>query len=398
MRQILEELPHALLPDPERESDDPGVTRDHLDDDLVRPAAEEELSRHARRGTRSPLARHVVHAVSPLDPAQPLTIGVELAVEGVRVVDARFDLGFTHQALEQRAQGLSVTSLEAFLLVSRAEPGTLAMITLARALERLCGTTAPARARALRSVALDLVVVAEALRVLAAAALLAPRLRRRLLPLRHDVDALVAGLVEGDTFARFGGLRRDVHAEERAALQRLLPTVLRAVDDVDLAEVERLARVGVLPREVARTLGVDGPAGRASRLADDSPVDDACAAGALADEHTTGCTLARLRTRLVDAHAALRRAAATLADLPDGPVAVDVDAHASGHAHAVVRGPSGSWCVFVAVDDGRVQRLRLRPPELPLIAALPRALVGVPVDDAAAVIVSFGLHASALDR
>jgi Ni,Fe-hydrogenase III large subunit len=64
----------------------------------------------------------------------------------------------------------------------------------------------------------------------------------------------------------------------------------------------------------------------------------------------------------------------------------------------VVRGPAGSWSVFGVGGEGRLRRLRLRPPELALLGALPRALVGVPVDDAAAVIASFGMRGSALDR
>ena len=37
MRDILEELPGALMPDLQKESEDPGVPRVVVDDDLVRP-------------------------------------------------------------------------------------------------------------------------------------------------------------------------------------------------------------------------------------------------------------------------------------------------------------------------------------------------------------------------
>jgi Ni,Fe-hydrogenase III large subunit len=398
VRSILEELPHALLPDPERESDDTGVRHDRLDDDLVRPVAEEELARGAARGERSPLARDVLHTTSPLDPAQPLTIGVRLAVEGVRVTNARFELGHVHQGLEQRARGHAVDDVAVWRLVARAEPGPLSQLALSLALERLAGITAPERARALRAVVVDLVAVHEALGVLASPSLRAPRLRRAVALWRRDVDALLQGIVEGDTLAAIGGLRRDLHADERSALLRLLPAVLDAVDAIDLDEVSALRGVGVLPRAYARALGVDGPAARAIGLLDDTPCDHAFVGGALGDGQATGCTLARLRMRVADAHAALRRVDATLRELPDGAIVVDDVTVPDGVAHAVVRGPSGSASLLVAVRARRLERVRLRPPDLMTLAAVPRALVGVPVDDAAAVIASFGMHATALDR
>ncbi len=425
MRQFLEDLPHGLLPDPARDSDDPGVSYDRLDDDLVRPVAEEELARGAERGQRSPLARHVVHAISPVDPALPLPVGLRLSVEGVRVTEARFDVGHVHQGLERRAVGLAIgpaigpasgpggstehephaprpprqpTDVAIWRLVARAEPATLMQFALSLALERLAGVTAPERAQALRGVVVDLVAVQEALRVLSSPALRAPRLRVAVNGWRRDVDALLQGIVEGDTLAAAGGLRRDLHADERSALLRQLPAVLAAVDAIDLDELAGLHGVGVMPRTVARAAGVDGPAARALEVPDDTPCDYAFVGGALGDGLLTGCTLARLRVRVADAHAALRRVDATLRDLPDGPVVRDDVFVPDGLAHAVVRGPSGSVCVLVAVSRGRFTRVRLKTPELALLAAVPHALVGVPVEDVGAVIASFGMHATALDR
>jgi NADH-quinone oxidoreductase subunit D len=398
VRNILDHLPHVLLPDPARESDDPGVARDRLEDDLVRPAAEHDLARGAARGRRSPLARHVVHPVGPIDPALPFCARLRLAVEGVRVTNAHFDVGYLHQGLERRAVGLDVDTVEPWRLVARAEPPALPQITLSLALERLAGVTPPERARALRGIVVDLVAVQEALFVLGAPALRAPRLQNAVVRIGQDVDALFQGVVEGDTLAAIGGVRRDLHRDERAALLRLLPAVRRDIDALALDEVVGLSGVGVLSRAVARAAGVDGAAGRAAGLADDTPCDLAFAGGSLAEERQTGCTLARLQTRLADAHAALGRVEATLRELPDGPIRASVGALPDGVAHGVLRGPAGSWCVLVAAVGSRLVRLRLRPPELASIAAIPRALIGVPVDAVASAVASFGLRASALDR
>jgi hypothetical protein len=48
--------------------------------------------------------------------------------------------------------------------------------------------------------------------------------------------------------------------------------------------------------------------------------------------------------------------------------------------------------------SGVVRHLRLRPPDLPVLAGVTRALRGVRLDDVSEVLSSFGLRASALDR
>jgi len=53
---------------------------------------------------------------------------------------------------------------------------------------------------------------------------------------------------------------------------------------------------------------------------------------------------------------------------------------------------------LLSLADGKIERLRVRPPDLALVAALPRALVDVPLDDLAACIASFGIQVSAVDR
>jgi Ni,Fe-hydrogenase III large subunit len=398
MRHLLEHLPHVEPPDPARESDDPGVPRERLDDDLVRPVAEEDLTRSAARGRRSPLARHILHVVGPFDGALPLPVQARLFVEGIRVTDAHLDVGFLHQGLERRAVGLGVDDVELWRLVGRADPAPVVQLGLTLALERLAGVTAPERARVLRDVVVDLVAVREALWVLGTPALRATRLARGTHVLRHEVDALLQGLVEGDTLAAVGGLRRDLHHDERSALLRLLSHVQRGVEGLDLTVLDAFAGVGVLPRVVARTAGVDGPIGRALGLPDDTVCDHAFRGHTLESEAASGCTRARLRLRWLDARAALVRVEQALREWPDGAVRAGQVIVPDGVAHSVVRGPSGSWSVLAVVRQGRLTRLRLRPPEIAAIAVLPRALFGVALDDVAAVIASFGVRVTALDR
>ena len=162
--------------------------------------------------------------------------------------------------------------------------------------------------------------------------------------------------------------------------------------------------------QLARLLGVDGPALRASGGLDDTPGIDLEAAppetlDAESSQHPNifqGCALSRLRVRHADALAAAARLRPRLQsqaeDDDDTVHSPRVGTVGDGIGTAQVRGPSGTTAALVAVVDQRVQRLRLRPPDLALIAAVPRALVGVTLDDVAAVVASFGIRCSAVDR
>jgi Ni,Fe-hydrogenase III large subunit len=61
----------------------------------------------------------------------------------------------------------------------------------------------------------------------------------------------------------------------------------------------------------------------------------------------------------------------------------------SGEASATVESPRGEVFCYVASDEnGRLARLKLRPPTTRNLPALPLALFGQELDDAAAIIAS----------
>ena len=417
MRTILEELPGALMPDLEKESEDPGVARDVIDDDLVRPTIEDELPRKASRGRKSPLSRHTLHSIGPLDRSLPLPIGLRLSLEGARVTDATVDMGFTHQALERRSQGRAV-DVGLFSLIARAEPGLQSALAVACAIERLGpkdpnqklrGPTASTTAQ--RQIALDLLTIVENARVLAAPALGSSTGRRgaRLLARTacRGAEALLEGLCADDVFFQPFRLRHPLANEEEVMLLRLLADVEEPLLRLDPERAfSWLDGVGRLDAATARRLGVDGPALRASGADDDTPAIDLQAAPPTTFAFN-GCALSRLRVRHADALAAAVRLRGRLRPvLTEPPHAHDADDDADGAVIEVadgigtaqVRGPSGTTAALVSMVAQRVQRLRLRPPDLALVAALPPALVDVTLDDVAAVVASFGVRCSAVDR
>lgn len=408
MRDILEELPNALMPDLALESEAPGVIRDLVDDDLVRPAAEEDLQQDGARSKRSPLARHVDLLIDAFDPSLSTTIGLRLSVEGARLRAIAVEVGYVHQGLERRAVGLPVDSPALSTLIGIAEPTLVSQLAVARAVERLARRSTPAMTTTWRLLALDLAIVLENARVLSDVARSVPRLQRAL----HDVvvaaTAAMAGLVVGDRFGCPFRLRTAIPAEEHQTLARRLTDLDSAARDIDEDRFSRLtARLdgaGILDLEQARRFGVDGPVLRAAGGVDEFPADlGDLGPGADVGRATSGCTGGRIRVRVADLRSAVRRARARLATLDlvgvvdDAAVAVDTRGLA-GTADAIIRGPNGSTSCVLHVRAGLVKRLRLRPTDLPLLTALPRAMRGVLLDDVSEVIASFGLRATAIDR
>ncbi len=403
MRTILEALPNALFPDLQKESDDPGVKSDLLDDDLVRPEAEDELpgdgASSQGRGRKSPLARHLVHTIGPLDRALPVPLGLQLSLEGARVTAVVVDTGFTHQGIERRCLGKSVVDAGLWRVVARAEPGLVSVFALARALERLSGQTPSLTTTRQRQLALDLCTVRENACVLAQPALGGDVEDAR--AAARAAAALVEGFVAGDVFYAPLHLRRRIASEERAAILKRLADVVTPWRRIAPQRLfGHLEDVGVLDAIACRRLGVTGPALRAAGAVDDEPTIELEAAAPAATLERTGDALARLCTRYDDGTAALERLQQRLQAEEADAAEDDAGEFAAkdGIGTAVVRGPGGGCAVLVSVAGGVVERMRLRPPDLALIAALPRALSGVALDDVAAVVASFGIKMSAVDR
>jgi Ni,Fe-hydrogenase III large subunit len=403
MRDLLEELPHALLPDPTRESEDPGIARDALDDDLVRPVAEEDLPIDAHRSRRSPLARHVDVVVLPFDPRLSTPIGLTMAIEGQRVRSAALDVGMLHQGLERRAVGLDVRSPELAGLLRLVEPAPIAGLAVAVALERLTSLAPPAGTRWWRHVIVDLIACAAHARVLADVLRRAPALADLARHIATAADAARDGIDVDHRFACAAGLRSPVPDDERLTLVRRIDALRAASarladDDVEDA-LAWLRGAGTLDLDRCRELGIDGPALAAAGGTTALPAD----LGAWLGREwiaSGGCALARTMTRLAELRAAVTRLGTQVATTP--PID-DVETGAwpeplTGVASALVRGPGGTLVVHIVIEAGAVRRLRLRPPDLPLLAGVARALRGVRLDDVSEVFASFGLRASAIDR
>ncbi len=422
MRQILEVLPGALLPDPVAESDAPGAPLSPPDDDdLLRPAIEEELFRVGARGTlvgasTTTLAKHLVWTFGPVHRAMPFPLQVRVELDGDRLVTVDPEVGFLHQGLEKAAEGMAWADV--FEVLARVNPLSPVGHELAWALvvERLHGVdeNVPRRAQLWRVVALELSRMAEHLRLLSTPPLspATSRARRTLLESARTMRGLLDGVLTGDAFRAFGGLLRPIHDDEAARIQRELPRLLSSVREVAQAVEEtpaldaHLEGLGRISRTEAADLGLTGPALRACGVGDDlrkhEPVfayDDVPVVPVVVDG---GCTRARARVRLRETIAAGELCALALTKLASAPAETRLELPAAppaGMATASLELPSGELSILVAADGGpRPSRVRIRGPSAALAAALDEILVGDRIDDVIPVITGLGLVGTEIDR
>jgi NADH-quinone oxidoreductase subunit D len=421
MRQILDVLPGALLPDPMAESESPGAAlAPPDDDDLLRPAIEEALFRVGAGGSlvgtaTTTLAKHLVWTFGPVHRALPFPLLLRIELDGDRLVTVDPEVGFLHQGLEKAGERASW--LEGFEVLARAHPRDPLGHELAWALvvERLYGIEeeVPARAQLWRTIALEMSRMAAHLRVLTAPSLApAGPPRRALHDAARQARGLVDGLCAGDTFRAFGGLRRPINDDEGKRIAGELPRLSASLRDVRNAlELDpgldaHLDGLGRIARSTAVSLGVSGPALRACGAPDDLRIHEPCFAGKdiappMVVEHG-GCTRARTRVRLREAIAAadvVERALARLAQAPPAHAVAVPTAPPPGRATASLELPNGELTLLVVSDGSdRPFRLRLRGPSSALAAALPAFLVGDRIDDVIPVLSGLDLIGPEIDR
>jgi NADH:ubiquinone oxidoreductase subunit D len=422
VRQILEVLPGALLPDPVAESAAPGAPLSPPDDDdLLRPAIEEELFRVGARGSlvtasTTALAKHLVWTFGPVHRALPFPFQLRVELDGDRLVTVDPEVGFLHQGLEKTAEAISW--LDGFDVMARVNPLNPVGHELCWALvvERIAGVAdrVPLRAQLWRVAVIELSRIAEHARVLSTPPL-APatvQAQRSLAEVARLARGLLDGLMAGEPFRAFGGLAHPIHDDEAVRIQKELPRILgplravRAAVDASPALDAHLEGLGRIQRTQAVGLGLTGPALRACGVPDDLRAHEpAFAWGELAYRPIVvegGCTRARGRVRLREAVASAELVERALLMLADAPPEVRVDCPPvppAGHATASLELPSGELTLLAVADGGeRPVRVRIRGPSSALAAALPELLVGDRIDDVIPVISSLGLVGTEVDR
>lgn len=337
------------------------------------------------------------------------------SVAGEPVLYLQIRLFYTHKGTEKRFENIPVAH-GVVLAESISGDSSFAHATaFCHAIERAANVETPPRARALRTICLELERLYNHIADIGAIATdvafvvantHAMRLKERVLRLNEQLtgNRLLRGI------AALGGVRSDWGAPQIEALTCFARELRPEFDSLVALILEssstrdRLETTGILKPETARDLGVVGIAGRASGFDHDLRRDFPHAAydqvRFTVPVYQVGDVFHRMQVRIDEVHAALGIIEQMAAALPDGPIRVNLpplppDAVALGYVEGW-RGEIFHWIRTAA--DGRLARCKVKDPSLQNWPALSEAILGNIVPDFPVVNKSFNLSYSGTDR
>ena len=272
------------------------------------------------------------------------------------------------------------------------------------ALEQLARIDVPPRAQTLRTLVAEAERIAshlhDAARMIELLGL--DTVVRRIVVLRElalEAGQIITGHRLVHDFVRPGGVRHDLHRDERTALDERLATIggdLQVLIRSLLSKwsLRRRARgLAILPPELLQPLGIVGWIARASGLDQDLRRDQPYAAYIATPPRVVvqsdGDVYARLLTLLAEAYESAELAQRMLLELPDGLWRGDlIEVVPAGTGAASVEAPAGRLTYRLVSDGYRLTHVAIEPaPKLDRML-LRAALAGKLVDDAAVVVAS----------
>jgi Ni,Fe-hydrogenase III large subunit/Ni,Fe-hydrogenase III component G len=373
---------------------------------------------------REPYQFHTLHGEGLLEiPVGPFHAGViepghfRFAAVGEAILHLETRLFYTHRGIEKLAEGKNPSHV---LQLAERICGACSCshaVAYCQAIELIADADIPPRAAALRTIFLELERLYNHVGDLgnicagigfAVGASFGARLK-------EDLQQLNERLV-GNRFlhgaCRLGGVRRDLSPEGTKDLDDTLTSVAREFGDFlellmgsDTA-VERLTNTGILPKKTARALGAVGVAARASGLDLDSRRDhphafyDRLPQPVPVPVRTEGDVKARALTRMDETITSFAIIRAVLANLPDGPIAIDLGPIPGNRVgFSATESPRGENVHWVRTDaDGMIARYRVRSASYPNWPAVVASVPGNMVPDFPLINKSFELCYACLDR
>jgi Ni,Fe-hydrogenase III large subunit/Ni,Fe-hydrogenase III component G len=337
------------------------------------------------------------------------------SVAGEPVLYLQVRLFYTHKGTEKLFESLPV-SQGVRLAESISGDSSFAHATaFCHAVERAAGTEAPPRARALRTICLELERIYNHIADIGAictdvafitAHMHAMRLKERVLRVNEELtgNRLLRGM------ACLGGVRFDFDAAQLHALAGLVDEVEQELGElVELIRSnsgtrDRLETTGVLKPEVARDLGIVGVAGRASGfdcdLRRDFPHDFYDQVKFTVPVFTEGDVQRRMVVRREELFQSLDILRQVMEKLPGGVLQTPVnDVPPDRVALGYVEGWRGEIFHWIRTAPGnRLARCKVKDPSLQNWPALSEAILGNIIPDFPVVNKSFNLSYSGTDR
>ncbi len=337
------------------------------------------------------------------------------SVAGEPVLYLQIRLFYTHKGTEKLFENIP---LEHGVRLAESVSGDSSFghaTAFCHAIERAAGIVAPPRARALRSICLELERVYNHIADTGAIATdvafvvgnaHAMRLKERVLRLNEELagNRLLRGM------ACLGGVRFDLDAAQATAIRRfaaeLGPDFDRMVDLIreSSSTRDRLETTGRLKPETARDLGVVGIAGRASGfdhdLRRDFPHAGYDKVSFKVPVYAEGDVFHRMQVRVDEVRQSLSILEQLAAELPVGQIRTKVpplpeNVTALGYVEGW-RGEIFHW--IRTSSNNRLARCKVKDPSLQNWPALSEAILGNIIPDFPVVNKSFNLSYSGTDR
>ncbi|MEI7730407.1 MAG: NADH-quinone oxidoreductase subunit C [Verrucomicrobiota bacterium] len=337
------------------------------------------------------------------------------SVAGEPVLYLQLRLFYVHKGIEKRFESLPVTHAVRLAESISGDSSFAHATAFCHAVERAADVDAPPRARALRTVCLELERLYNHIADIGAIATdvafvtgnaHAMRLKEKTLRLNEALtgNRLLRGM------ARLGGVRFDFNADQCRALTRFLDELepdFNAVIEMIQASAstrERLETTGILKPGIARDLGIVGVAGRASGFNHDLRRDFPHAAYDQVRFHVPvygeGDVARRMEIRIEEVGQSISILRQLVPNLPEGKLFEPIenlppDRMALGYVEGW-RGEIFHW--IRTGPDNRLQRCKIKDPSLQNWPAMSEAILGNIVPDFPVVNKSFNLSYSGNDR
>ena len=342
--------------------------------------------------------------VGPFHPLQEEAEFFQLYCEGETVVDMDMRTSYNHRGIEELSSRMTWDQVPFLVervcgICSASHPWAYI-----RAVETLAGIQAPPRAEYLRTIVAELERLHSHMLWIGLAGhflgyntvwMWAWRYREPVM----DILELVTGSRIHYANNRIGGVRRDVppdlYPEIRKAVDSLkvpLEMITNAVLDDPVLHA-RLKGVGVLPYDEARRWGVTGPTARASGLPIDARRDHPHGAY---DEvewevitRTEGDVFAKAVVRCLECFESIKIIEQCLDQIPEGPIAVEVDHIPRGESVGNYEAPRGETFHYVRSDGGPGPvRHKIRAPSYVNIPSFRASCIGQHIADVTIILAS----------
>lgn len=352
--------------------------------------------------------------VGPWNPALDEPVVFKLEVTGTKIEAVELDLGYNHRGAEKLLPCLlphAILPSVAQLCGKCSFANTLAVATT---LEKLAGLQVSARTEYYRVVAAELerasshlASLARTLRLLGFG-LVAARLEQEAEGVRQLLAA--TGNRIYDTYSVLGGA---THAPQTSpeflnAVEQLRKNIYESANQLlENRQIERrTVDIGIIDPADTLEFGLTGPVARAAELALDTRQTDPYAAyldlGVRVITQRQGDLFARLAVRALESLESLNIVSTALRNLPEGGLHEELVAALfppDTEATAFVETPRGQLLCYAATDEeGKLTRLKLRPPTLANLPTVAITLPGQQVEDATAIIASLDFCFSCAER